>query len=125
MNVVTGGEGVAQAVLIRGVEALEGEATMAARRRGASPIGAGPGRLCAALAITDALYGHDLREPPLRLESGWHVPDECVGVSRRVGVSAAADWPHRFFVRGSAGVSRSEGWGVADRRRGSPARVRG
>ena len=125
MNVVTGREGVAQAVLLRGVEALEGEETMAARRRGALPLGAGPGRLCAALAITDALYGHDLRQAPLRLESGWRVPDERVGVSRRVGVSAAADWPHRFFVRGSTGVSRPEGWGGAPRRRGSRARGRG
>ncbi len=125
MNVVTGVEGVGQAVLIRGIEALEGEEAMAARRRGATPLGAGPGRLCAALAITDALYGHDLREPPLRLEAGWQVPDERVGVSRRVGVSAAVNWPRRFYVRDSAGVSRPESWGTAGRRRGSRPRVRG
>jgi DNA-3-methyladenine glycosylase len=125
MNVVTGVEGRAEAVLVRGVEALEGEESMTARRRGASPLGAGPGRLCAALAITGELYGHDLREPPLRLEAGWAIPDERVGVSGRVGVSVAGDWPHRFFVRGSTGVSRPEGWGAARRRRGSPMRARG
>ncbi len=111
MNVVTGREGEAQAVLVRGVEPLEGEAVMSARRGGAKPLAAGPGRLCVALGITDALYGHDLRRPPLTLLAGWTVPDQSVGVSRRVGVSVAVDWPFRFFVRGSHGVSRPEAWG--------------
>ena len=125
MNVVTGADGVAQAVLIRGVEPLEGEEVMATRRGGAVPLGAGPGRLCASLAIDDWLYGHDLREAPLRLEGGWSVPDGVVGVSRRVGVSAAVDWPYRFFVRASPGVSRPEAWGSGGRRRGSRRDVRG
>jgi len=111
MNVVTGPEGIAQAVLIRGVDPIEGEDAMERRRSGASPLTAGPGRLCAALAISDELYGHDLREPPLQLLRGWAVPDELVGASKRVGVARAQDWPHRFFVRGSVGVSRPEGWG--------------
>jgi DNA-3-methyladenine glycosylase len=119
MNVVTGADGFAQAVLIRGVEPIEGEEVMASRRGRAAPLGAGPGRLCSALGISDELYGHDLREAPLRLEAGWVVPDEAVAVSGRVGVSAAGDWPYRFFVRGSPGVSRPEGWGSRARRRGS------
>jgi DNA-3-methyladenine glycosylase len=106
MNVVTGSEGTAQAVLIRGLEPIEGEAAMALRRSGAAPLAAGPGRLCAALAITDGLYGHDLREPPLQLLRGWSVPSTSIEVSARIGIAAARDWPHRFFVRGSTGVSR-------------------
>jgi DNA-3-methyladenine glycosylase len=121
MNVVTGSTGIAQAVLIRGVEPLEGEDTMTLRRGGVMPLCAGPGRLCAALAISDELYGHDLREPPLWLEAGWTVPDEAVGVSPRVGVSAAAEWPYRFFVRTSPGVSRPAGWRAG--RRGSSLEV--
>lgn len=112
MNVVTGAEGMPQAVLLRGVEPLEGAEVMERRRGGMRPLGAGPGRLCEALGITDALYGHDLREPPLMLVSGWSVPEEAVGVSRRVGVRAAADWPYRFYVRGARGVSRPDGWGA-------------
>ncbi|HUF76508.1 MAG TPA: DNA-3-methyladenine glycosylase [Longimicrobiales bacterium] len=112
MNVVTGEEGVAQAVLLRGIEALQGVEVMERRRGGVHPLGAGPGRLSAALGITHALYGHDLRSPPLVLARGWTVPHERVGVSRRVGVSAAADRPHRFYVRGSPGVSRPDGWGA-------------
>ncbi|HET9950034.1 MAG TPA: DNA-3-methyladenine glycosylase [Longimicrobiales bacterium] len=112
MNVVTGPAGQAQAVLLRGIEPLEGEDVMERRRGGARPLGAGPGRLCEALGITDALYGHDLREPPLVLEAGWSVPDACVGNSPRVGIREAADWPYRFYVRGSPGVSRPDGWGA-------------
>jgi DNA-3-methyladenine glycosylase len=110
MNVVTGEEGHAQAVLIRGVEPLQGEAVMARRRGGKRPLASGPGRLCAALGITDALYGHDLRTPPLVLRLGWVVDDALVGVSARVGVNKAADWPYRFYVQGSPGVSRPDGW---------------
>ena len=107
MNVVTGADGTAQAVLIRGVEPIEGEEAMAIRRAGALPLAAGPGRLCAALGITDELYGHDLRVSPLRLQRGWHVPCDAVAISPRIGITTACDWPYRFFVRGSAGVSRS------------------
>jgi DNA-3-methyladenine glycosylase len=106
MNVVTGADGTAQAVLIRGVEPIEGEETMTLRRGGAAALAAGPGRLCTALGITDALYGHYLREPPLELLRGWSVPEEAVGVSPRIGIAEAKDWMHRFFVRGSSGVSR-------------------
>jgi DNA-3-methyladenine glycosylase len=106
MNVVTGADGTAQAVLIRGVEPIEGEETMTLRRGGASALATGPGRLCSALGITDALYGHDLRRAPLELLRGWPVPDDSVAVSPRVGIAEARDWMHRFFVRDSSGVSR-------------------
>jgi len=106
LNVVTGEEGRPQAVLLRGMEVLEGRETALARRGGRTPLAAGPGRLGAALAVDGALYGHELDRPPLRLAPGWVVADEAVGVSGRVGVREAADWPLRFYVRGSVGVSR-------------------
>lgn len=107
VNVVTGMEGDAQAVLIRGLEPLMGAEVMARRRSHRRPLTAGPGRLCEALAITDALDGHDLCRASLRLMPGWSVPDEAVSVSGRIGVRAAADLPFRFYVAGSLGVSRS------------------
>jgi DNA-3-methyladenine glycosylase len=117
MNVVTGREGAPQAVLLRGVEPLQGVEAMERRRGGRQPLGAGPGRLCEALGINDGLYGHDLRKPPLVIETGWHVPEDLVGVSRRVGITAARDRPYRFYVRGSKGVSRPDGWGRIPPRR--------
>jgi DNA-3-methyladenine glycosylase len=106
VNVVTGSEGDPQAVLLRGIEPLEGAEVMAHRRHGARPLAAGPGRLCQALGITGDLYGHDLNAPPLVLEPGWAVPDAAVGVSGRIGVRAAAELPLRFYVRGASGVTR-------------------
>jgi len=106
MNVVTGSEGVAQAVLLRGLEPLEGHDAMRHRRGGREPLAAGPGRLCQALGITGALYGHDLARAPLQVGGGWPVPDDMVGVSGRIGVSEGADRLFRFYVAGSLGVSR-------------------
>jgi DNA-3-methyladenine glycosylase len=105
MNVVTGAEGVAQAVLLRGLDPIEGEPHMSLRRRGRVPLASGPGRLCEAMGITGDLYGHDLAATPLALEPGWRVPDYLVEITGRVGVSVAADWPLRFYVRGNPGVS--------------------
>jgi DNA-3-methyladenine glycosylase len=105
VNVVTGRRNDPQAVLLRGLEPLEGEDVMTLRRGGREPTAAGPGRLCQALGVDGTLDGHDLRRSPLVLEPGWHVPDELVGVSPRIGVRLAADRPNRFFVRDSPGVT--------------------
>lgn len=106
MNVVVGPDGEAGAVLLRGMEPLTGAGEMARRRGRDRDLASGPGRLCQALGISDRLYGHDLSTPPLRLLRGWEVADRHVGTSGRIGVSEAADWPLRFFVKGSPGVSR-------------------
>jgi DNA-3-methyladenine glycosylase len=105
MNVVTGCDGQAGAVLIRGLDALEGQEVMR-ERRGREPLTTGPGRLCQALGITGGLYGHDLRVEPLKLRAGWGLAPDLIGVSTRIGVRAAADWPYRFYVPGAPGVSR-------------------
>ena len=105
-NVVTGREGDPQAVLLRGLDPLIGEEEMARRRGRTEALASGPGRLCQALHIGGALYDHDFSCPPLELRRGRTVPEPEVGVSGRVGVRAASDWPLRFFVRGSPGVSR-------------------
>lgn len=106
LNVVTGPEGIPQAVLIRGVEPLEGLDVMERRRGGRRPITAGPGRLCQALGIHGAHDGHDLSGGEVRLEPGWAVPAAVVRVTGRVGIRTATDWPLRFYVSGSPGVSR-------------------
>jgi DNA-3-methyladenine glycosylase len=111
LNVVTGPEGRASAVLLRGLDVVEGHDVVLRRRNGRTPLCAGPGRLCEALGVTGALDGHELSGGPLQLLPGWAVDDRLVGISGRVGVREAAHWPHRFYVRGAAGVSRPDGWG--------------
>ncbi|MDZ7779222.1 MAG: DNA-3-methyladenine glycosylase [Gemmatimonadota bacterium] len=110
LNVVSGPDGVPGAVLLRGIEPVSGIDVMRGRRSGRRPLSAGPGRLCEALGVTGELYGHDLGRPPLRLHPGAPVAAARVGVSGRVGVREAADWPHRLYVRGAVGVSRPDGW---------------
>jgi DNA-3-methyladenine glycosylase len=105
LNVVTGAEGEGQAVLLRGALPVEGEPVMRARRSGRTPLGAGPGRLAQALGVTGAFYGHDLSLEPLVLATGWRVEGSRVGVSERIGITAGAERPYRFYVRGAHGVS--------------------
>ncbi|MDT8341590.1 MAG: DNA-3-methyladenine glycosylase [Longimicrobiales bacterium] len=107
LNVVTGRVGEGEALLVRGVEPLGGMAVAALRRGGRDPIAAGPGRVAQALGVTGALDGHDLRNPPLRLVPGWDVPGALIRVTGRVGVRKAPEWPLRFLVAGSPGVSRA------------------
>ena len=106
MNVVTGPVGDPCAVLIRAVEPLEGLDLMEARRGRGKDLTSGPGRLAQALGITDALDGHDLSLPPLRLLPGVPTTPRSIDVSPRIGVSRAREWPLRFYVRGNAHVSR-------------------
>lgn len=98
LNVVTGPEEYPAAVLIRGLEPLEGEGTMERRRGRPGDLCNGPGRLCQALGITGALDKHDLLSPPLQLVQGGPVPSETIQVAGRIGIRLAADWPLRFFV---------------------------
>jgi DNA-3-methyladenine glycosylase len=106
LNVVTCAEGSGAAVLFRGATPIVGLDTMHARRSGRTPLCTGPGRLAQALGVTGALYGHALERAPLVLLPGWHVPDEGIGASGRIGVGVAAERPWRFYVRGAPGVSR-------------------
>ena len=67
----------------------------------------GPGKVCAALSIDKALYGHDLTVEPLVLDYAPLLPGETIGRSPRVGISKNADAPKRFFIEGNAFVSQA------------------
>jgi DNA-3-methyladenine glycosylase len=111
LNVVTDAEGFPSAVLVRAIEAMEGLPAMRNRRTKQAPVadaalGRGPGNVAAALGITGDLDGHALDRPPLRLLRGAPVPERDVERGPRVGVTRAAEWPLRFWVRGNPSVSR-------------------
>ena len=67
----------------------------------------GPGKVCAALGIDKALYGHDLTVEPLVLDFAPLLPGETIGRSPRIGISKNADAPKRYFIEGNAFVSRA------------------
>ena len=106
-NLVAGEEGRGGAVLLRAIEAVEGEAAMARRRGVARPqlLGSGPGRLCQALGITRArLDGRLMPESAAQVRAAVEVPERIV-VTPRIGITKAADWPLRFLLPDSDAVS--------------------
>lgn len=100
-NVVTCEEGVAAAVLVRGVEPWAG-----------IPGGVrtdGPARLTRALGIGREQNRVDLTGPRLAILQGPPPLSRSVRRGPRVGVQYAGAWasrPYRFWVDGSPGVSR-------------------
>lgn len=98
LNVVTEPHGTAGAVLFRALEAPEGTAFRTN----------GPGRLTKALNITRQVYnGLPLTsaESGLYLSAGAPVPDAQVIQTTRIGITKAADYPWRFYVKDSPWVS--------------------
>jgi DNA-3-methyladenine glycosylase len=118
LNVVTEPEGVPSAVLIRAIEPTEGIELMRRRRKARSgsqevadlDLARGPARLCEALAIDRTLDGWDLtsgRVLWIEARSGTAARQNLpVVVTTRVGVTAAADLPLRFYLSDCPFVSR-------------------
>ena len=104
-NVVTGPEGEASAVLIRGGEPAVGTDQMQDRRHRDDHLTDGPGKVCAALGITGDDNGSSLFDGPVLL-----VPEAPAGLisieaTPRIGISRAVDRPWRFVARPSDGSS--------------------
>jgi DNA-3-methyladenine glycosylase len=109
MNLVCAPIGTAQAVLLRAGEVIDGTDLAQSRRPGARPrdLARGPARLCVALAVDRGFDGVDVtsRESPITVAAGEPVGSDSVRVGPRVGISAAADWPYRFWIEGDPTVS--------------------
>ncbi|MDM4718559.1 DNA-3-methyladenine glycosylase [Micromonospora sp. WMMA1363] len=110
VNVVTGPDGEASAVLLRAGEVVEGLDVARARRsavRRDADLARGPARLCAALGIDKSVYGrYLLGDGPARLRPAADpVPAEAVSAGPRVGVTGAHDVPWRFWIAGDPTVS--------------------
>lgn len=110
-NVVCRAAGTAGAVLIRAVEPIEGIEAMWADRPKArvdTDLASGPGKLCAALAITGDHDGVDLlaEGAPVRLVAGEPIPAGDMVRGPRIGISVAVERPWRFAVAGNPHVSR-------------------
>lgn len=101
LNLVTGPPGYPAAILLRGLEPLEG---IGART-------AGPGLICRALDIDRALDGIALQGPELWIEDrGLATPSERVIARPRVGIAFAGEpWamlPWRLYEAGNVHVSK-------------------
>jgi DNA-3-methyladenine glycosylase len=111
-NVVCGDEGVATAVLLRAAAPVEGLDEMRTRRvrarNDARDLCSGPGKLCQALGLDRRFDGADLVRPGhgLWIADDGVGPPDAPGTSTRIGLSAGADLPWRFYVPGEPGLSR-------------------
>ncbi len=119
-NVVCDDDGVGAAVLLRAARVLDGADVARTRRPKARTdleLCAGPGRLCAALALGGEHDGTDLTDgaAAARLElpagvevasGGWWPGAESICRTTRIGITKAADAPLRWLVVGDRSVSR-------------------
>ncbi len=114
-NVVTNAKDVPHAVLVRGLEPVEGIDHMLARcgkKRLDTTLSAGPGSLSKALGITTQLTGESLLGNKIWIEDAPLVKPSDIVAGTRVGVAYAGDhayWPYRFSIRGNKWVSKGKG----------------
>ncbi|MBO6794474.1 MAG: DNA-3-methyladenine glycosylase [Balneolaceae bacterium] len=105
-NIVTNKEGSADAVLIRGIEPIEGIDQILQRRNKAKlerSVGGGPGIVSQALGITTDDYGTDLTGDIIWIEDHSKIiASENIIASPRVGVDYAEEdalLPWRFRIK--------------------------
>jgi DNA-3-methyladenine glycosylase len=111
-NIVTNVDGVPHAVLIRGIEPLEGIDTML-QRTGKKTLDAtltrGPGNVGKALGFHVSQCGISLNGDQLYIEDDGYVLDgNEIVAAPRIGVAYAGDhalWDYRFYIRGNKYVS--------------------
>ena len=107
LNIVSEPEGTAAAILVRGIEPLEGIELMQRNRKTTRllDLTRGPGRLAAAFRIDRSHDGVDLCAPgPLWLGVSNHRVGP-IAKTVRIGISRAAELPLRFYERGNPFVS--------------------
>jgi DNA-3-methyladenine glycosylase len=114
-NAVCRPAGIAEAVLIRGLEPAIGLNFMRERRPVANPhhLTNGPGKLCLAMKIDRSMNGVDLCDATSALFIAANEPLKQYLLTRaplvsttRVGITRAASLPLRFCLAGSPCVSR-------------------
>jgi DNA-3-methyladenine glycosylase len=99
-NIVTGAVGDAQAVLLRGVEPVEGVDIMRVRRpkaRRDHDLANGPGKLGAAFDLDLRHNGLDLTNGPIGIFDDGTISTDLV-VGPRIGITKAIDTPWRWSV---------------------------
>ena len=108
-NVVTNVEGLADAVLIRALEPLQGIGVMNKRRNFPKKLMSGPGTLTQALGIDISLNGIDLTGDMVWIDDYSNVSANQVLAGQRIGIDSAEEdalLPWRFVIKGNKYVSK-------------------
>lgn len=112
LNFVTGPAHHPHAILIRGIEPVEGIQKMRERRGQMKDtnLTSGPGKLAIAFGVTRELNGADLTGDQIWLEEYRKFAKREIKIGKRIGIDYAgddADLPLRFWVNGSPFVSKN------------------
>jgi len=119
-NVVTGNEGIGEAVLIRAVEPLAGIEMMKINRYGSNKslnpkslnrkslinLSNGPAKFCQAFGIARKENGVDLIGGEIIITDGEPVPSKLIKCSSRIGIQQGMEKKWRFFIAGNSWVSK-------------------
>lgn len=111
-NIVTNKEEVAEAVLIRAVEPIDGTGIMRSRRgvlRNDFQLTSGPGKLTKAMGIDRTWNGKSLVDDEVWIDDdGYFIAEQAIMSGPRIGIDYAgedASLPWRFWLRDNKWVS--------------------
>ncbi len=113
-NAVTGKPGDRTAILLRGLEPVEGIELMAENRFGKKNISEkekinlanGPGKICAALKIKREDNGTPLFGDDIFILNAHTIPEEQIKTSTRIGIKKSVDLPWRYYIKDNPYVSK-------------------
>jgi DNA-3-methyladenine glycosylase len=112
-NVVTNVKNTADAILVRGIQPLDGKTAMLSRRKKEKmnpAVSAGPGRLTQALGITTTLNGTDLTGSTIWIEDRDKLSNNSeIKCTPRIGVDYAGEHAKRnwrFLLKNCEWVSK-------------------
>ncbi len=111
-NVVTEEKGIGHAILLRGIEPVEGIETMrrnrkfTRERKDNQNLTNGPAKLCEAFGIAREQNGTDLLGSNIFITEGERIPKSKIGVSSRIGIRHGTEKQWRFYIKENQFVSR-------------------
>lgn len=111
LNVVTSPEGIGEAVLIRALQPVYGLDLMQKRR--SKPVSLielcrGPGKLTLSLGLSLEQNGYSLNSQAINLRQPPRpISQKDICASTRIGLSKAANYPWRFYLKDCPYVSRT------------------
>jgi len=114
-NVVTGREGIGEAVLIRAVEPISGIDIMHYNRYGTKTkmnikslieLTNGPAKFCQAFKIGRKENGISLLRGKIFIVEGDKIPSKLIRKSNRIGIKEGTDKEYRFFINNNLWVSK-------------------
>ena len=114
-NVVTGKEGIGEAVLIRAIEPLAGIEVMTKNRfsnlqsfnyQSLINLSNGPAKFCQAFCLARYENGLDLCDSKISITDSEPIPSNLIKRSSRIGIQRGVEKKWRFFIKGNSWVSR-------------------